>query len=99
MRLSRLCIALWVSFGISSDQRNWTPKNSNDIVMQSVMSLPKCCMNCVLPALGQLGCNMGNVTELVVCFCSNMHIQKDVSQCTGTNCSNRELKRTSKGDL
>lgn len=62
--------------------------------MQSVMSLPKCCMNCVLPALGQLGCNMGNVTELVVCFCSNMHIQKDVSQCTGTNCSNRELKHS-----
>lgn len=94
MRLNRLCFAVWASLGICSAQRDWTPKTPVDVVLQSVAALPKCCMGCVLPVLSDLNCNTGNVTELVICFCSNMHIQKNVSECTGTKCGNRELKHS-----
>ncbi|KAI6246650.1 hypothetical protein HI914_04826 [Erysiphe necator] len=94
MRLNRLCSVLWIAFGACSAQRNWTPKTSLDVIMESVGKLPKCCMGCVLPILSDLHCNMGNVTELVICFCSDSKVQKNVSECTGTNCSNRELKHS-----
>ncbi|CAD6504827.1 BgTH12-00330 [Blumeria graminis f. sp. triticale] len=61
-------------------------KSTSAEISDAISHLPHCCLDCVMPVLGAMNCNLGNLTEFSDCFCIKTEFQAQISSCTKKQC-------------
>ncbi|KAI0999127.1 hypothetical protein K3495_g9068 [Podosphaera aphanis] len=56
------------------------------------MGLPHCCLECTMPVLSTMNCNLSNMTEFSACYCANIPKQTQITSCTMQKCSLEQTK-------
>lgn len=80
-----LPLFIFVSFGTSL-------RSTPDEIHEAISHLPQCSIQCLIPVVGPMNCNLSNITSFSDCFCANIPGQSQITTCMTKKCPFNELK-------